>query len=134
MAFLERARDLTEVFAEAGADAPPRVIHVAATQYLILYVMIDAVRRFHKAFPNIRVRLSNRIEQEIEDELLGDSDVEVGVAAPYEPSALLEYTHLFSMPWSAVMPPRHPLAKRKRVRSRSSIATHASRWWPTVTG
>ncbi|HUG93002.1 MAG TPA: LysR substrate-binding domain-containing protein [Planctomycetaceae bacterium] len=113
--FLERARDLTEVFGEPDSSSP-RVIHVAATQYLILHVMIDAVRRFHKAFPQIRVRLSNRIEQEIEDELLGDSDVEVGVAAPYEPSALLEYTHLFSMPWSAVTPLGHRLARRKRVR------------------
>jgi DNA-binding transcriptional LysR family regulator len=113
VAFLERARDLAELFEEGPAE---RVIHVAATQYLILYVMIDAVRRFHAAFPHIRVRLSNRIEQEIEDELLSGSDVELGVAAPYEPSALLEYTHLFSMPWSVVAPARHRLAKLKRVR------------------
>ena len=114
VAFLERARDLTEVFAEPDGSAP-RVIHVAATQYLILYVMIDAVRRFHRAFPHIRVRLSNRIEQEIETELLSESDVEIGVAAPYESSSLLEYTHLFSMPWSLVTPAKHPLARRKRV-------------------
>lgn len=114
VAFLERARDLTDVFAEPDGSTP-RVIHVAATQYLILYVMIDAVRRFHRAFPHIRVRLSNRIEQEIETELLSESDVEIGVAAPYESSALLEYTHLFSMPWSLVTPAKHPLARRKRV-------------------
>jgi DNA-binding transcriptional LysR family regulator len=115
VSFLERARDLADLFAGRD-DSAPRVIHVAATQYLILYVMIDAVRRFHRAFPSIRVRLSNRIEQEIETELLSDSDVEVGVAAPYEPSALLVYTHLFSMPWSLVTPAGHPLARRKRVR------------------
>jgi DNA-binding transcriptional LysR family regulator len=56
-AFLERARQLAEVFA---GPAEPHEIHVAATQYLILYVLIDSVRRFHKAFPHIRVRLSNR--------------------------------------------------------------------------
>src|SRR5262249_58504601 len=55
-AFLERARQLVSTFAE---PAGPQEIHVAATQYLILYVLIDAVRRFHEAFPNIPVRLSN---------------------------------------------------------------------------
>src|SRR5580700_9598054 len=45
-AFLERTRELTDLFAGADAGDSSRVIHVAATQYLILYVMIDAVRRF----------------------------------------------------------------------------------------
>src|SRR5688572_2040313 len=57
LAFLDRARQLGEVFA---APAGPHEIHVVATQYLILYALIDAVRNFHKAFPHIRVRLSNR--------------------------------------------------------------------------
>src|SRR5207302_2525810 len=52
LAFLERARQLAEVFA---GPAGPHEIHVAATQYLILYVLADAVRRFHKALPGIRV-------------------------------------------------------------------------------
>ncbi|MCO6454386.1 MAG: LysR family transcriptional regulator [Pirellulaceae bacterium] len=109
--FLDRARALTDLF----AGHQQRTIHVAATQYLILYVMIDAVRRFHSAYPQIQVRLSNRIEQEIEQELLGSSDVEVGVAAPYERSPVLEYTHLFSMPWSLITPPGHPLLARGRL-------------------
>jgi DNA-binding transcriptional LysR family regulator len=113
LAFLERARELLELF---GETHPPRVIHVAATQYLILYVMIDAVRRFHEAFPHIRVQLSNRIEQEIEDELLSDSDVMIGVAAPYDASPALHYTHLFSMAWSLITPHKHPLLKKDRIR------------------
>src|SRR5262249_10013463 len=60
VAFLERGRQLGEVF---GGGPEPREIHVAATQYLILYVLVDAVRRFHAAFPHIHVRLSNRTEQ-----------------------------------------------------------------------
>ncbi|MBW3597784.1 MAG: LysR family transcriptional regulator [Planctomycetes bacterium] len=112
-AFLEQARELTEIFA---AEEGRRVIHVAATQYLILYVLIEAVRSFHNAFPHIQVRLSNRIEQEIEAELLSESDVEVGVAAPYEASPNLEYTHLFSMNWSVITPPRHPLQTRGKLR------------------
>src|SRR5262245_53934014 len=38
-AFLERAGQLVELF---GGPAPPREIHVAATQYLILYALIGA--------------------------------------------------------------------------------------------
>ena len=62
LAFLDRARQLAEAFT---GPAGPQEIHVAATQYLILYVLIDAVRRFHRAYPDIRVRLSNHTEKEL---------------------------------------------------------------------
>jgi DNA-binding transcriptional LysR family regulator len=110
LAFLERARQLAEVFDAANE---PREIHVAATQYLILYVLIDAVRRFHAEYPHIRVRLSNRTEQEIEADLLSDPDIALGVAAPYESSPELEYRHLFSMDWSLIARPHHPLLRKK---------------------
>jgi DNA-binding transcriptional LysR family regulator len=113
LAFLERARQLGEVFA---APAEPHEIHVAATQYLILYLLIDAVRRFHETFPGIRVVLSNRTEKEIEDALLHDLDVALGVAAPYDSSPELEYRHIFSMDWSLVTPPRHPLLRQPKLR------------------
>jgi DNA-binding transcriptional LysR family regulator len=113
LAFLERARQLVEHF---GGSREPKEIHVAATQYLILYVLIDAVRRFHEAHPDIRVRLSNRTEEEIEDALLNDPQLALGVAAPYEGTSELEYVHLFSMDWSLITPAGHPLARKKRLR------------------
>jgi DNA-binding transcriptional LysR family regulator len=97
------------------------VSHVAATQYLILYVLIEAVKRFHAAFPGVQVRLSNRIEEEIEEELLSESDVEIGVAAPYEASPNLEYRHLFSMGWSVVTPAGHPLVTKKSLRLKDLV-------------
>ncbi len=112
-AFLERAQQLGELF---GNVAETNDIHVAATQYLILYVLIDAVRRFHAAYPLIRVRLSNRTEQEIEELLLHDPDTAIGVAAPYESSPDLEYLHLFSMEWSLITPVRHPLLSKPRLK------------------
>jgi DNA-binding transcriptional LysR family regulator len=112
VAFLERAHQLAEVFHD---PTEPHEIHVAATQYLILYVLIDAVRRFHAAYPHIRVRLSNRTEQEIETDLLRDPEVALGVAAPYESSPELEYRHLFSMSWSVITPLRHPLLRKKTI-------------------
>jgi DNA-binding transcriptional LysR family regulator len=112
LAFLERAQQLADLFADA---AQQHEIHVAATQYLILYVLIDAVRRFHAAFPHIHVRLSNHTEQEVEAALLHDPDVSLGVAAPYEPSPELEYFHLFSLDWSLITPPRHALLRRDEI-------------------
>jgi DNA-binding transcriptional LysR family regulator len=113
VAFLERAQELAEWL---RVPAEPHEIHVAATQYLILYVLIDAVRRFHEALPNIRVRLSNHTEQEIEQALLADPELALGVAAPYESSLGLEYLHLFSLDWFLVTPPRHPLLRKPRLR------------------
>jgi DNA-binding transcriptional LysR family regulator len=118
VAFLERARQLDEIF---DADDEPHEIHVAATQYLILYVLIDAVRCFHAQYPQIRVRLSNRTEQEIEADLLRDPDIALGVAAPYESSPELEYRHLFSMEWSLIAPPHHPLLRKKTLELRQLI-------------
>jgi DNA-binding transcriptional LysR family regulator len=111
-AFLERANQLAEL---AGAPKQPYEIHVAATQYLILHVLIDAVRRFHAVFPNIQVRLSNHTEQEIEKALLSDPEIALGVAAPYESSAELEYLHLFSMDWSLITPLHHPLLQTRKL-------------------
>src|ERR1043165_3064730 len=105
-AFLERAAELTELFAGEPLE---QEIHVVASQYLILYVLIDAVRRFRASFPRIHVRLSARTEEEIEEELEHNPDVTIGVAAPYEPSVELEYRHLFAMKWSLLAHPRHAL-------------------------
>jgi DNA-binding transcriptional LysR family regulator len=110
-AFLDRARQMGELFGSAG----PREVHVAATEYLILYVLIDAVRRFHAADPGVRVRLSTRSEAEVEAALLRDPDVDLGVAAPYEAGGDLDYQHLFSLDWSLIAPPRHRLLRQPRL-------------------
>jgi DNA-binding transcriptional LysR family regulator len=112
-AFLEQAGKLATLF---GDDAGPQEVHVVASQYLIAYLLIDAVRRFQRAYPHIHVRLSARTEHEIEEALLDSLEFSFGVAAPYESSPELVYRHLFSMGWSLITPPRHPLARRRSVR------------------
>lgn len=112
-AFLDRAAHLCSLFQAAQG---PQEVHVVASQYLIAYVLIDVVRRFHRAFPAIHVRLSARTEHEIEEALLETQEVSFGVAAPYEPSPELVYRHLFSMPWSLITPPRHPLGRKRSIR------------------
>jgi DNA-binding transcriptional LysR family regulator len=109
IAFLERAAQLGELFAGAPAE---REVHVAATQYLIIYLLIGAVGRFRRDFPHIQVHLGNRTEREIEAALLNEPELAFGVAAPYETDPGLEYRHLFSLDWGLVAPPRHPLLRR----------------------
>lgn len=111
--FLQRARELAELFQAARS---PREIHVAASQYLLTYVLIEAIRRFHAAQPHVRVRLSTHNEQDIEHVLLSDPQVAMGIAAPYEPPTELQYQHIFSMNWSLLIPQKHPLAGRKKVK------------------
>jgi DNA-binding transcriptional LysR family regulator len=112
MAFLEHAGSLTELF---GESAEPREVHVAASQYLIAYALVDVVRRFHQAEPSIRIRLSARTEEEIDEAVRNDPQITLGIAAPYEVSTELEYRHWFSMDWSLITPKKHPLLKKTRV-------------------
>jgi DNA-binding transcriptional LysR family regulator len=113
IAFLERSRELTDLFHEF---AEPREVHVVASQYLIAYALIDVVRRFHAAEPTIRIRLSARTEEEIDQAVRDDPQITLGVAAPYEVSTELEYRHWFSMDWSLITPNHHPLSKKNRLR------------------
>jgi DNA-binding transcriptional LysR family regulator len=110
--FLESAAELADLF---GESAEPREVRVAASQYLIAYALIDVVRRFHAAEPSIRIRLSARTEEEIDQALREDSQITLGVAAPYEISTELEYRHWFSMDWSLITPRNHPLLKKNRL-------------------
>src|SRR5262249_41575938 len=112
IAFLDRARQLSDLF-DRGAG--PAEVHVAATQYLTLYVLIDAVRAFHRAFPSIRVRLSTRTERDIEDALLRDPELAFGVAPPYEAGAHLDSLPLFSLDWGLIAPPKHPLLRKRNL-------------------
>ncbi len=120
VALLERAGELCAMFDQAPRQQD---VHVVASQYLILYVLVDAIRRFHAAFPQIRIRLSTHTEQEIEQVLLGDPEVAIGVAAPYEPGSQIEFQNLFSMNWSLITPARHPLLKLPRVRLADLVET-----------
>ena len=49
-------------------------------------------------------------------ELVRNPELALGVAAPYETPPELLYRHLFSMDWSLVTPPRHPLLQKRQLR------------------
>ena len=111
--FLERARELCQTFdVEAGAQE----IRLASSQYLTRYLLIDVLKEFRKAAPEIHVRVSTMNELEVEETLRTDPDVSMGVAAPYEPSPDFDYHELFAMSWSLITPMRHALGRTRRVR------------------
>jgi DNA-binding transcriptional LysR family regulator len=111
--FLERAHELCRSF---EIDTGGHEIRVAASQYLIRYVLIDVLSRFRRLAPEFRVRVSTMNELEIEETLRTDLEVAFGLAAPYEPSPELDYHELFAQDWSLLMPARHPLNATGRVR------------------
>jgi DNA-binding transcriptional LysR family regulator len=112
LAFLERARELCGA---CDIETGQQEIRVAASQYLIRYVLIDVLKRFAADEPAIHVRVSTMTEREVEQALLTDSEVALGLAAPYESSTDLEYLELFAMTWSLIVPPGHRLAAKRRV-------------------
>jgi len=113
IAFLERAREMCRAF---EIDTGQQEIRVAASQYLIRYVLIDVLKQFAKAEPAIHVRVSTMNEREVEAALMSDSEVAFGLAAPYEPSPDLTYHELFAMSWSLISRPGHRLGSKRRVR------------------
>lgn len=116
--FLERAGELCRTLdVETGA----REIRVASSQYLIRYLLIDILKEFRKAAPEIHVRISTMNELEVEEALRNDPEVAMGLAAPYEPSPDLDYHELFAMSWSLITPPRHRLARHRRVRLKDVV-------------
>lgn len=113
ISFLERAEELCRT---VDVDTGARVIRVASSLYLIRYLLIDVLRDFRKAAPDIHVRISTMNELEVEQALRTDPEVSMGVVAPYDPSPDFAYRELFAMSWSLVAPPRHPLAAKRRIR------------------
>jgi DNA-binding transcriptional LysR family regulator len=110
---VEQARELKGMLESKEGN---REIHIASSQYLSTYVLIDAISRFTLVDPSIRIWLSVRTERDIEQALTNSLDYAFGVAAPYELIPELVYQHLFSMDWSVIVPHRHPLARSRPVR------------------
>lgn len=112
-AFLRESEKLGGFFRETEDD---EVIEVAASAYLTFYVLIGIVRKFHNEFPGVRVRLSTRSEREIEQALVDEGSLSVGISAPYQASTMIHYEHQFSMNWSLVAPEDHPLITCKNLK------------------
>jgi DNA-binding transcriptional LysR family regulator len=117
-AFLERARDLCSSISDEGESGE---VHVVASQYLMLCVLIDTILLFRKQFPDIHVRVSTLSESEVESTVLRRPDIAFGVAAPYESAPGLVFTELFAIEWGVIVPLQHPLTRRKKIRLKDLV-------------
>ncbi|RPI52477.1 MAG: LysR family transcriptional regulator, partial [Acidobacteria bacterium] len=70
--FLERAQELCRTF---DVEAGPQEIRVASSQYLIRYLLIDVLKDFRTAAPEMHVRISTMNELEVEEALRNDPEV-----------------------------------------------------------
>jgi DNA-binding transcriptional LysR family regulator len=113
LAFLERAHELCR---SCDMESSGQEVRVVASQYLTRYVLIDVLKAFRSEAPAIHVRVSTMNEADVANALLGDPEVAFGLAAPYESSPQLVYSELFAMNWSLIVPPKHALAAKKRVK------------------
>lgn len=111
-ALLEQSANLKSIFAKTDDT---REVHVAASAYLTTYLLIDTIKKFHAAYPDIRIRLSTLSEQQIEKTLTQNPSISLGFAAPYESETELDYVHTITMDWSVLTPAGHPLLKKKIV-------------------
>jgi DNA-binding transcriptional LysR family regulator len=112
IAYVESARDLGAIFRSGAAQ--PR-LHVAATQYVIEYLLIDVIRQFRRAHPEVQMRISSRTPGEIQDALLRDATLAFAISAPYETPPLIDYHQLFTTPWAIVAPKSHALLRKKSI-------------------
>ena len=69
---------MRELCQAVDVETGGREVHVAASQYLTRYVLIDVLRDFRTEAPDIHVRVSTMNERDIEDAVLHDADVWLG--------------------------------------------------------
>src|SRR5262245_5044622 len=111
LAFLDRAHELCRV---CDLETGRQEVRVAASQYLTRYVLIDVLKTFRSIAPAIHVRVSTMHEADVVDAVLDNPEVAFGLAAPYESSPSLQYSELFAMNWSLIVPRTHPFAARRK--------------------
>ena len=104
--FVEEAQALTQLF-ELGRRQQDLLI--AASQYVVYYLLIDIVRLFRIEFPHIHVRLLTRNEQQIAGSVQADSDVCLSICAPLEFPTDIVCDPWFSLNWFLVAPRGHRL-------------------------
>jgi DNA-binding transcriptional LysR family regulator len=120
LAFLDRAHELCRV---CDLETAGQEVHVVSSQYLTRYVLIDVLKAFREAEPQVHVRVSTMNESEVAGSLASDPEVAFGLAAPYETTPELEYHELFAMGWSLITPAGHPLGTSART-SLADVVEH----------
>lgn len=89
-------------------------VRVAASQLLASTLMPDLIAAFQAEHPLIRVRLVDTPVESVMARVFA-GEVEIGIGPEREPNSDITSMPLFEGPFMAVLPPGHPLARRKRI-------------------
>lgn len=90
------------------------VVRIAAPQLMSCTLLPEVIAGYRAAYPDIQVRLVDCAVENVTARVLS-GEVDVAVGPERDPSALVEASVLFEMPFVLVFPRAHPLEQRERV-------------------
>lgn len=114
--FSQMIDDLDRALANIADQAQLRkgIVRVAVPQLMACTLLPQVVAAWRERYPDIGVSLSDSPVEAVTTRVLsGETDFGIGPERDYAPQ--LEARELMEMPFEAVVPPDHPLAKRRRV-------------------
>ncbi|MBL8671120.1 MAG: LysR family transcriptional regulator [Alphaproteobacteria bacterium] len=112
-ALLAHAREVEASFV-AEADEPAGIVSAGCFVTLAPYVMPRLLASLAQAHPAIEVDMIEGNQEELQA-ALRDGRIEIAVTYDYGPAEALAASPLALLPPRAVLPARHPLARRRRV-------------------
>jgi DNA-binding transcriptional LysR family regulator len=114
--FSQMIDDLDRALANIADQAQLRkgIVRVAVPQLMACTLLPQVIAAWRERYPDIGVSLSDSPVEAVTTRVLsGETDFGIGPERDYAPQ--LEARELMEMPFEAVVPPDHPLAKRRGV-------------------
>jgi DNA-binding transcriptional LysR family regulator len=114
--FSQMIDDLDRALANIADQAQLRkgIVRVAVPQLMACTLLPQVIAAWRERYPDIGVSLSDSPVEAVTTRVLsGETDFGIGPERDSAPQ--LEARELMEMPFEAVVPPDHPLAKRRRI-------------------
>jgi DNA-binding transcriptional LysR family regulator len=114
--FSQMIDDLDRALANIADQAQLRkgIVRVAVPQLMACTLLPQVIAAWRTRYPDIGIRLSDSPVEAVTTRVLsGETDFGIGPERDSAPQ--LEARELMEMPFEAVVPPDHPLAKRRRL-------------------
>jgi DNA-binding transcriptional LysR family regulator len=114
--FSQMIDDLDRALANIADQAQLRkgIVRVAVPQLMACTLLPQVIAAWRERYPDIGVSLSDAPVEAVTTRVLsGETDFGIGPERDSAPQ--LEARELMEMPFEAVVPPDHPLAKRRRI-------------------
>ncbi|WP_313076362.1 LysR family transcriptional regulator [Melaminivora sp.] len=108
--------DLAGVVSEAGnLKALERgTVRVAVPQLLACTLLPEVMAGFHRQYPAVQLRLVDCAVESVMARVFS-GEVDIGLGPEREANSDIQASELFRMPFMAVLPPGHALAKRRQL-------------------